>query len=82
MDWFKSVQKQAQEAAEKLMQTEAAAKALAMAQQAGQQAKVFAEQAKVSTAAVCFPHKPSCKRRSLQAWRLSTKMDLYLHCTC
>jgi len=47
MDWFKSVQKQAQEAAEKLMQTEAAAKALAMAQQAGQQAKVFAEQAKV-----------------------------------
>lgn len=66
MDWLKNVQtgllvaqKQAQEAAERLMHSETALKARELAQQATVRAKVFAEhatdRARVSTLLCSFP---------------------------
>ncbi len=47
MDWFKSIQKQAQDATNSIMTGEAAARARLLAQQATSQAKALAEQATV-----------------------------------
>jgi hypothetical protein len=53
MEWFSKIQKQAQEAAELLISSEAAERARELAAQATQQATVFAQQATVK-AQVCW----------------------------
>ena len=51
MDWFTKMQRQAQEAAEKLISSEAAERARQLAAQATQQATVLAQQATVKAQA-------------------------------
>lgn len=54
MEWFSKIQKQAQEAAELLISSEAAERARELAAQATQQATVFAQQATVKAQVRCY----------------------------